>query len=243
MKFYDPLLDFCRLQGSTQTLIGWITPTPSQISSLLALSHSDGTNKVSGLIAFRSQVFSTSQQKLRPRLLVSLFHLTSTCRVLVYKAWPWFDQQLFPAVILLRCYRLYMVFFRKLLVVPTTWPPDLRHARSWLFSAPGCKQLVSILSFGQPWSFNPVSECLLQHQVSSLYCDYSSLDLFILRGIWLRCPGLLLPLSGFCDLLEYFCSWSWFLRLAESSPHEFFAFQSQLLIRIYAVRDYWFSSG
>jgi hypothetical protein len=28
-KSFYPLLGFCRLQGSTHTFIGWITPTPS----------------------------------------------------------------------------------------------------------------------------------------------------------------------------------------------------------------------
>lgn len=100
-------------------------------------------------VAFRSQVFSTSQQNLRPLQLVGLFHPTGTPRVLIFRALPATDRQLFTAAVLLRCYRLYMVFFQKLLAVPTAWPPDLRPTRPWLSLALCCKQPVSILRFGR----------------------------------------------------------------------------------------------
>jgi len=70
----------------------------------------------------------------------------------------------------------------------------------------------------KPWSFNPAPECFLQFQVSPINCDNSSPDLFFLRGIWLSCPGLLLPLSGFVALVEFFCSWSWYLRRCGARP-------------------------
>ena len=42
-------MNFCRLPGSTHILIGWITPTPPEVSSLLAPSLRDVTSRIPAL--------------------------------------------------------------------------------------------------------------------------------------------------------------------------------------------------
>lgn len=49
IKSFYPLVNFCRLQGTTHIFIGWITPTPPEVSALLAPSLSDVTNRIPAL--------------------------------------------------------------------------------------------------------------------------------------------------------------------------------------------------
>lgn len=150
MKFYHPLLDFCRLQGSTQTLIGWIPPTPSQVSSLSAPSLPDVTNRVSDSIAPRPQVFSTSRQRLRPQQLDKF--------IPPYRHSQGHDLQSFTlkrssTVSSRSCS--FVVAFPSWISSENHWQLplpdriDLHQTRSWRFPAPCCEQLVPILVFSQ----------------------------------------------------------------------------------------------
>lgn len=146
MSFY-PLLNFCRLQGSTHIFIGWGMPTPSKVSFLLAPCYKDLTSRIPALprsaprfsqplsrLIFNSLWIYSAPQAL-PGLWSTEFYLKliGNC---------------FQLLLLLRCYCFFMVFFMMSFTAPADWSgrftsSDLNFIRpfAWLLKP------VSILKF------------------------------------------------------------------------------------------------
>ena len=175
---------------------------------------------------------------------MSLFHLTGTPRVLIFKALHLTDRQLFPAVLLLRRYRLCTIFFQKLLTVPyclaaelTFYPtlafpgPLLQAAGFRLEIQPNLEVLIPVKSASYAIRFHPsyamttlMTFCPSGYPASATLAWPSSYrvccPLRVLELMKLESPSMRSP-----------------------PPMEFLPYDIHFLFRVALFSGYWFPSG
>lgn len=134
--------------------------------------------------------------------LVSLFRLTSTRRVMIFKALHQTDWPLFPTVLLLRCYCLYIVFFLSLLYNPLCMTAELTFYPILTCSSP-LLQAASFYLEIQPnlEALIPVGSVSYVSKVSPFKTRKQLSWPFVLWGIVLVLPD---PLIGLGSLLEFY---------------------------------------